>query len=227
MKHLFKISFFSLFCLFFILSCSKKENSLPEPIDKSYFPLYVGLENIYKVEKIKIDEPINLYDTQRYYIKEKIESTYSDETGNKIYRIELYRKDDSLSNWVLFRAWMAQYVNNQAHKVEENIRYVKLVFPLKINLKWNGNAYNTNETQLYYIKELDSRWNNFEKTCLVIQKEKESLVDKYYQTERYAKNVGLIEKIDIKIEQAYVIQGVPIEQRIKRGEIYRQTIINN
>ena len=122
---------------------------------------------------------------------------------------------------------MAQYVNNQAHKVEENIRYVKLVFPLKINLKWNGNAYNTNETQLYYIKELDSRWNNFEKTCLVIQKEKESLVDKYYQTERYAKNVGLIEKIDIKIEQAYVIQGVPIEQRIKRGEIYRQTIINN
>lgn len=207
-------------------SCSKEENVKPNAIDYSYFPLKVGQELVYSVEKIRIDQPINVYDTQRYYLKEKIESTYYDETGNTVFRIERYQRNDTTSAWEIKDVWMAQYFKNQAHKVEENVRFVKLIFPNVKNAKWDGNAFNTNDKQIYYIENVDVSWKNFNLTCLVIQQNKESLIDKYYQTERYAKNIGLIEKIDIQISQAYIVQGLPIEQRIKRGSIYRQTIID-
>ncbi len=209
-----------------MVSCSKKENITPNKPDLSYFPLNVGQEFIYSVEKIRIDQPIDIYDTQRYYLKERIESSYLDETGNIIFRIERYQRKDTSSAWEIKDVWMAQYLNNQAHKVEENIRYVKLIFPVKKNAKWDGNAYNTLEKQIYQIENTDIQWNSYNSTCLVVQQNKESLVDKYYQTERYAKNIGLVEKIDIQISQAFILHGVPIEQRIRRGTIYKQLLIN-
>ncbi|MCX7861817.1 MAG: hypothetical protein N2449_02345 [Bacteroidales bacterium] len=216
---------FIFLCLILSVSC-KKESSSPKPFDYSYFPLQVGQENIYKITKISIDAPSNVYDTQKFYLKEKIESYYYDEIGNKVYRIERYKRNDTLSDWIISDVWMSQYVNNQAHKVEENIRYVKLVFPLSLNLKWDGNAYNTNSAQIYTVTELDTPWNIFNQTCLIIQQNQESLIDKYYKSERFAKHIGLVEKKIINITQAYIVSGLPIEQRIKRGEIYLQTIVN-
>lgn len=222
MKSKYLISF-AFVVMLFLANC-KKENTAPNSIDYSYFPLTINSEIEYKVTKIKIDAPVNVYDTQVYYLKERIDSFYFDETGNKIYRIERYKRNDNLSNWEISDAWMAQIVNNQAHKVEENIRYVKMVFPLKLNLKWDGNAHNTLEKQIYNVEKLDESWKLYDSTCLIVQQNKESLIDKYYQSERYAKNVGLVEKVAINISQAYIIQGLPIEQRIKRGEIYIQTV---
>lgn len=209
--------------MLFLTSC-KKENTTPETIDYSYFPLKISQELEYKVTKIKIDAPVNVYDTQIYYLKERIDSFYFDETGNKIFRIERYKRIDNLSNWEISDAWIAQIVNNQAHKVEENIRYVKMVFPLKLQLRWDGNAHNTLVKQIYSVDKLHEPWKQYDSTCLIVQQNKESLIDKYYQSERYAKNVGLVEKVSINISQAYIIQGLPIEQRIKRGEIYIQTV---
>ncbi|NMD01214.1 MAG: hypothetical protein GYA62_16030 [Bacteroidales bacterium] len=211
------------FVLFY--ACKEKENVVPEPIDKSYYPMNVNDETIYFVEYINIDNPISLYDTQRYYLKERIESTYNDETGNPIYRIERYKRSDTLSNWDLIDVWLSQYYENQAHKVEENIRYVKLVFPVAKGLKWNGNAMNTLDAQTYEIDTLDKSWKNFDSTLVVVQQNKQTLIDKYLDYERFAKHKGLVEKIFVHISQAYVIQNVPIENRIVRGEIYKQTVV--
>ncbi|GAB4449900.1 MAG: hypothetical protein Fur0028_05190 [Bacteroidales bacterium] len=203
-------------------ACKDKENIAPIVIDKSYYPMHVNDETVFFVEYIKIDNPISLYDTQHYYIKERIESTYNDETGNPIYRIERYKRSDTLSNWDLIDVWFSQYYENQAHKVEENIRYVKLVFPVSKGLKWNGNAMNTLDMQTYEIDTLDKPWQNFDSTLVVVQQNKVSLIDKYLDYERFAKHKGLVEKVFVHISQAYVIQNVPIENRIIRGEIYRQ-----
>ncbi|HOU98796.1 MAG TPA: hypothetical protein PLP65_08110 [Bacteroidales bacterium] len=211
------------FVLFY--ACMEKENIAPEPIDKSYYPMNVNDETVYFVEYINIDNPISLYDTQRYYLKERIESTYNDETGNPIYRIERYKRTDTLSNWDLIDVWFSQYYENQAHKVEENIRYVKLVFPVAKGLKWNGNAMNTLDAQTYEIDTLDKPWKNFDSTLVVIQQDDETMIDKYLDYERFAKHKGLVEKGFVHISQAYVIQNVPIENRIVRGEIYRQTVV--
>ncbi len=131
-------------CIIIFFSCSKENKSTLIPIDFSYSPLEVGKEWNYIVTDIKVDVPISFYDTQRFYLKEKIESMFYDETGNVIYRIERYKRNDTLSAWQLTDVWMAQYYKNQYHKVEENIRYVKLVFPIKKRVENGmGNAMNT------------------------------------------------------------------------------------
>lgn len=216
---------FTILILILLHSCKEKENITPKPIDISYYPMNINDEKVYFVEHIIIDNPISLYDTQRYYLMEKIESMYFDEIGNPIYRIERYKRSDTISTWQLTDVWFSQYYHNQAHKVEENIRFVKLVFPVAKGLKWNGNAMNTLESQMYKIDTIDNDWHNFDSTLVVVQQNKESLIDKYLDFERYAKHYGLVEKVSIHISQAFVIQTMPIENRIIRGEIYRQTII--
>ncbi len=220
-----RLGFITILTLILFYACNEKENVAPTPIDKSYYPMNVNDETVYFVEYINIDNPISLYDTQRYYLKERIESLYNDETGNPIYRIERYKRSDTLSDWILTDVWFSQYYQNQAHKVEENIRFVKLVFPVAKSLKWNGNAMNTLEAQTYEIDTLDKPWKNYDSTLVVIQQDNETMIDKYLDYERFAKHKGLVEKGYVHISQAYVIQNVPIENRIVRGEIYRQTVV--
>ncbi|NSW46032.1 MAG: hypothetical protein HPY79_09500 [Bacteroidales bacterium] len=214
-----------LIVILFLLGCREKENLQSITIDFSYYPMNVNSEIVYAVEYIKIDAPINLYDTQRYYLKERIESSYYDETGNLIYRIERYKRYDTNSVWQLTDVWFSQFYKNQAHKVEENIRYVKLLFPAKKGLKWNGNAMNTLEPQTFVIDTIDRYWNGFDSTLVVVQQKKETLIDKYLDYERFAKHKGLVEKTYVHISQAAVIPNLPIEQRITRGELYKQIII--
>jgi hypothetical protein len=59
-----------------------------------------------------------------------------------------------------------------------------------------------------------------------MQQKSVSLIDKYWNYERYAKHIGLVEKVSIQISQAYIIQNLPIEQRIERGDMYRQELIS-
>jgi hypothetical protein len=212
--------------LLMLISCRKSNDIVPASIDFSYFPLRVTDEYIYSVETIHIDAPINVYDTQRYYLKEYIESTYTDNLGKPAYRMERYQRSDTTAAWNLTDVWMSQYYGNQAHKVEENIRYIKLVFPASKNLSWNGNGFNTLGTQYYSIDSINVPWNGYDSTCLVMQQKSVSLIDKYWNYERYAKHIGLVEKVSIQISQAYIIQNLPIEQRIERGDMYRQELIS-
>lgn len=220
-----RLIFIVILNIILLYACNEKENIAPTIIDKSYYPMNINDEIVYFVENINIDDPINLYDTQKYYLKERIESLYNDETGNPIYRIERYKRSDTISDWVLTDVWFSQFFQNQAHKIEENIRFVKLVFPISINLKWDGNAFNTLGVQTYEIDTLDKPWNNYDSTLVVIQQNTETLIDKYLDYERFAKHKGLVEKYYVHISQAYAIQNMPIENRIIRGEIYRQIAV--
>ena len=217
---------FIIILLLYIAGCNEKENIHPQVIDFSYYPMNINSELVYAVEYIKIDAPINLHDTQRYYLKERIESSYYDEIGNLIYRIEHFKRPDTNSAWQLTDVWFSQYYQNQAHKVEENIRYIKLVFPVNKGLKWNGNAMNTLEPQTYSIDTLDKPWRIFDSTLVVVQQKKETMIDKYFDYERFAKHKGLVEKAYVHISQAAVIPNLPIEQRITRGELYKQVLIS-
>ncbi|MGE0569188.1 MAG: hypothetical protein AB7O73_14715 [Bacteroidia bacterium] len=113
--------------------------------------------------------------------------------------------------------------------VEDNFRYTKLAFPIKEDQTWDGNAFNTLPMQDYKYAYFDKpeTLNNlsFAKVVKVDQKNEASLIEKKAQFEKYAKGVGLIEKEIIEIYSNNVIQGIPIEQRIEKGYIYKQRII--
>ncbi|MCK5823409.1 MAG: hypothetical protein KAG95_05355 [Bacteroidales bacterium] len=224
--------------LIFLLSACE-ENTLN--VDKSlandyqYFPLTIGSWVIYDVEDINIDEPSDVFDTSRYQIKEIVVSSFTDETESETFCINRYIKQDLSSLWQIKDVWTAQLINNTAQRVEENIRYVKLSFPLKMNKTWNGNLYNMLDTLNEFNYELTQLHINevindisFDSVLMVTQISDTSLIHKDYSIEKYAKNIGLVFKKDIRIlsNQSGFDPSVPIELRIKTGTIFTMQIFD-
>ncbi len=235
-KFLYKLSLLTILILL-LSACEKNtlnvDNSISD--DYRYFPLNIGSWVIYNVEDINIDEPSAVFDTNCYQIKEVVDSTFLDETNSETYRIERYFRQDTSCSWQIKDVWTAQIINNTAQRVEENIRYVKLSFPLKINKIWNGNLYNMLDTLNefnYEITQLDinEAINNIslDSVLTVTQILDTSLIHKNYSYEKYAKNIGLVFKKDIRIlsNQSGFDPSVPIEQRIKTGTVFTMQIFD-
>lgn len=223
-------SVFLIIIIVFFLGC-KKENTTKEiDFHYSYFPLTKGLQRIYLVNDRIIDKDINIDTTITYELKEVVDSFYYDIAGEPAWRLVRYRRADSTQQWLLIDVWENQIVNKQAFTIEENQRFVKVIFPPKTGTTWNGNAYNTLTPKIFTISDIDKKTeiNNllFDSVLTVYQDKSETMINKYHSFEQYAVNVGLINKTIISIEYALIIPGVPIEQRISRGRLYYQTIIS-
>lgn len=230
-----RLTFVLIFLIVIVFFGCKKENE-SKPIDYqySYFPLNNGNELIYQVVDITIDKNIGEYDTLTYQLKERIDSMFIDNSGNKAWRLERYKRLDSTQNWVISDVWMSQIADHKAQQVEENQRFIKIVFPPEVGKKWNGNVCNTLDAQNFEITALDAPLSlndfYFDSVLTVVQKYDTSKIHKYYTIEQYANYTGLVNKQIISIDYAFIefdTHGIllPIIQRISRGHLYYQTLI--
>lgn len=222
------------FCIIALLALSAchKENIVPADVefsaDKQYFPLETGKSLIYKVTEITIDKPSDYYDTIVYYLRERTDIPLIDNEGDTAYRIERF-KSQTTSNWTISDAWEAKLTTYTAEKVEENQRFIKIKFPLAIGKYWNGNLKNELDDKDCTITSLSSKYKNENiqlDSCLSITRDSSvTQISKQYDVETYARNIGLVYKEITDINSQEVIYGVPIENRIYRGTIYRQELI--
>lgn len=231
MTHKHSIILLLLVATFAFVSCHK-ENEIPADIefaaDKQYFPLETNKSLIYKVTEITIDKPSDYYDTAIYFLRERTDIPFIDNEGDTAYRIERF-KSQTTSNWTISDAWEAKLTTYTAEKVEENQRFIKIKFPLAIGKYWNGNLKNDLDDKDCTITSLSSKYNNENihlDSCLSITRDSSiTQISKLYDVEIYARNIGLVYKEITDINSQEVIYGVPIENRIHRGTIYRQELI--
>lgn len=213
-----------------IISACKDNFITPTPIDYTYAPLEVNSWIEYEIQEINIDKPSNVYDTSTYYIKEIITEKYSDITNKEAYRVERYKRKDLLSNWIIKDVWTVQIDNNRYIKTEENIKFIRLIFPVELYKKWDGNIYNTFDELEYEITSLnyaDSINNiNFDSLLTVTHEDELNQIEKKYSIERFAKNIGLVYKESIDIYADATPYDDPIEKRIKTATIYYQKVID-
>jgi len=205
MKMLKYIFFTFLFIGVVLISC-KKDAEL-NTIDQgyNYFPDDVGRYIIYEVDSIAYDDLSHVPDTTRYLLKEVIASTFIDNSGRPTLRIERFMKmyNDSIPydsmNWTGPRVWHANKTSSTAEKVEENIRFIKLIFPAKIKKNWDGNSYNTLGEKEYEVISIDEAEmiNNvaFDSVITVKHFEQINFIEYIFEVEKYARNVGLIYKV--------------------------------
>ncbi len=210
-------------CLFSFMvvgwvSC-KKDNPVGINMGYNYFPTDVGRYVIYDVDSIYYDNAnLNSHthlapaDTFKFQLKEKIESIYSDNLNRPTVRLERYVKlhNDSIAYsqmpWTLRNVWAENRTASTAEKVEENMRYIKLAFPVKDNQTWNGNAQNNNQEMDYYYSYYDQsikiRNIQFDSVLQVIQYDDGGniITERQLYTERYARKVGLVSKESINIQ---------------------------
>ena len=232
MKHKLSIILLLLVATFTFVSCHK-ENEKPADIefaaDKQYFPLETNKSLIYKVTEITIDKPSDYYDTAIYFLRERTDIPFIDNEGDTAYRIERYKSPTQNYNWTISDVWESKITTYTAEKVEENQRFIKLKFPLAIGKYWNGNLKNDLDDKDCTITSLSATYNNESihlDSCLSITRDSSvTQISKQYDVEIYARGIGLVYKEITDINSQEVIYGVPIENRIHRGTIYRQELI--
>lgn len=232
-----------LFASFVILSCKKKSTETPDT-GQSYFPTKTGTYIIYDVDSTYYDDfyvPTKVVNT-KYQLKEKIQSIYYDNQNRQTARVERYvryNENNTMSSWKLKNVWAQNLTTTTAERVEENIRYIKLIFPVQLNKTWNTNnqnfivernlnykSINENETigNATYINVLTTEFNDGE----------DILTKREYQSEKYVKNIGLVYRNIISVqsqpnpnattEELQLFYAKPIMDRITSGIQYTWTI---
>jgi hypothetical protein len=228
MKKSNLIKYLSFALLALISSCKDDTDTTPAPVQGLYYnyvPNQVGHTAIYDINLITKDEFTGNQDTLNYQLKELIESEFTDLSGRKTQRLELYTRSDSTQPWVISDVWTANLLSDRYEKKEENTTYVKLRFPLIEGNIWNGNLYNSLTAQDYSLTTLNSssilNGMNFDSTLTVLQSDYEDLLEKSFAIEQYAVGAGLIYKESILIKKDFNNPG-----SIKAQTKYRQTLVS-
>lgn len=169
----------------------------------SYFPTEIGVWTEYEVREIVHNIDVGS-DTTYYYLKEIVAEEFIDNQGRVSFRIERFKKDSLNGSYSISDVWYSNLTSKTAEKVEENIRFVKLTFPISSSKSWDGNAYNTEIEWEYEYDSLhvERTYNNlyFDSTIKVLQIDNFNPIQQQLAFEVYANYVGLIRKSYVNIE---------------------------
>jgi hypothetical protein len=203
MKYITRIVFIALIVMSGIVSCKKDKSTAPD-LGYTYFPNEVGTFVIYNVDSISYAHVPTTIDTFRYQLKEKIESIYTDGQNRPTIRLERYIRNYNPSipysalPWQLRNVWSENRTATTAEKVEENSRFIKLIFPVKRESTWDGNIQNTNGTINYVYAFVDQSRTigsiGFDSVLQVTQQDVLTLISQQKYIEKYARHVGLVSK---------------------------------
>ena len=202
-------------------ACVKMDDSGIKNFGYQYFPLVQGKYNIYQVTDSIFSLSAPKLTVNSYQVMELVSDTMTDLNKDKVYEIIRYSRKDPLTDWNLDSVWTARLMFapgrqsfNRAVKTENNNAFVKLVFPVANNIKWNGNQLNSlnppdsiNQNNIYgtyKMVNVHRPYLKYDSTIFVIQNHDTLPNNQKWEkrTERYAANFGMIEKEKIYVEFA-------------------------
>jgi hypothetical protein len=152
---------------------------------------------VYQVEKVTYT-PTSITN-ENYFLKEIIGEQYTSGDETK-YRIERYVKENIQDPWPAApdSVWALLNTNQRIVKMESNIRYVKLIFPLLEGRSWNGNSENALPMENYEVLNFNKSYyvgtDIYPQSLKVLQSNEVNKIKKNSKFEIYARNVGLVHK---------------------------------
>jgi len=253
MKTYFKYKAYIVF-FFAIIICGtnacKKDKTETYNADYGYnfYPDDSGLFVIYQVDSIIYDDFNRNVRYSTIYLKEEIGEQFLDNLGRKAKRIirSYSNVDSTIQKWETNNVYYMVRNTLVAERVEENLRYIKLVFPNENNINWLGHKYlitpppfiiDTTNYLLtdwkYTISRKDREYlinsKRFDSTLIVTQIQDSSAIFKTFAKEVYAKNIGLIYKENwiVTSQDTFKIRNqYPWQDRADKGFIVKQYAID-
>ncbi|MFW6248333.1 MAG: hypothetical protein ACOC4J_01025 [Bacteroidota bacterium] len=194
--------------LFFLLallsiSCEQQKGE-PSYMGYDYFGFEEGKWIIYDVDSTVYDDFLDEVLHYQYQVKEVNAEIFTDAEQEESMRLERFIRQDENHDWEIKNVWSAKLNSSRALRTEENVTFIKLVFPAKINQSWNGNAFNHQDELEYEITEIHQPFEThdqlFDSTLTILQNDFESLISDELQYEIYAAGVGMVIKkfVDLK-----------------------------
>lgn len=201
-----KVVLLLLICALFLAGC--KKDDLLESINYGYeyYPLSIGDSAQYEVEKITWNDFNQTIDTSRYFLCEYVESATMNNAGDSLFRIEQWVRESADSSWEISRVDYAFKTRIQAFRVDNNVTYVKLVFPFAEQDTWDGNLYNALGEKKYKctaIGPVTIENRRYENSVTITQEYFVTLINSDIEKEVYAKGVGLVERSIMHVDKTY------------------------
>ena len=201
MRNLLILILLSVLCF---SSCKKDKDDYVAPdIGHNYAGMQVGKYVVYDVDSLFYDDFTATVDTSIYQIKEEVVEKFIDLEDEEAFKIHRYKKEKDSLNWVLKDVWNAKLTQTNFQKVEENVRFVKLIFPVRTNVTWNGNIMNNLGELRYEYMSIDAPETiggvALINVLRVLQYEDINLISQEMFEEKYARGVGLVYKKELDI----------------------------
>lgn len=190
----------------FIAFVSCKRVAEPLPISgPNYYPLEVGKYITYLVREYNHDAFLEKSDTAYYWQKELIESSFIDNSGSLVYKLEISRSQDSGVHWAFASFAIVEKDEFSAKRTENNQRKTVLSFPLRDRKTWNVNELNTLDYQRAKVDNLDKIKNSllgstFTQTVSIDLGNDVDIFFSNIESEVYASGIGLIERTYVNTE---------------------------
>jgi len=164
------------------LSCTKeKDTEYKEDRTRAYFPLQFGRYVVYDVDSTRWDDFLKVKTLYQYQMRYTVADTFRDNQFRLSYRIDVHlRKKDNIP-WNTHRVIYVTPTPTHLEYVEDNVRFIKLVFPVSNTITWKGNSmipagdqdYSYFQDWNYTYANVDKPFNNgiahFETTATVYQ----------------------------------------------------------
>ena len=213
----------------FGIGCNKTIEPNLSEFGFDYYPIEIGQYRVYYTKHIDFNLDGSI-DTVIYLTKETVEDTITYSDGTRRFLLSRYSADLESDVWNKDSLWSALVGTSTISVSEANIDYIKLSFPVKEGLQWDGNALNNRTKELYELDEIGVTYAydslNYASTLTVIQSDlidPAKLTEDDYRIEVYAKDVGLIHKLKLKInycdptkcsENGTIEDGAIFEQKL-------------
>ncbi len=242
--------------LLLLVSCGKRtieEINTDVSEQQKYFPLAIGQSIDYQVDSITIVTLATgvTRDSSTTFIRETITDTLRDTEGHLQWKVERFERTADSLPWKIERIWTAEITDQKAVRTEENLRFLRLVFPMTKRSEWNGNLWiDPNRT----IKVADqsirpfTNWNyevdsidiprqvgafSFDSVLVVTEVDDENVIEKRLSRTIYAKNIGLVYKEQWILDSQYCnsnpvptdCETKPWVEKAEKGYVIRQTVL--
>ncbi|MCX2739193.1 hypothetical protein [Pontibacter anaerobius] len=196
----------------FVVACEDKyKDPDPNVMGYDYYPLEVGDYRIYNVTDIRFMSDVG--DTTRFQLRERVDTTFFDQTNTLTYKIIRSIRGNENQEWVDDSVMVVTKSDAMVVETRNNTKHVKLVFPVKEGFTWLGDAYNNNKEASYKPDPATNRRSDY------------YLIKESYTFE----NVGQAFSINDTTysKTLTVVQGTPIETWIgydDRKEVYAEGV---
>lgn len=198
-----------------VLFACKKPDDIPEPPkeEQEYYPLEKGKWVIYDVDSTVWDDTFCIERTYSYQVRHIVADTFTDDAGRPSFRVEAYKRVKIEDEWVPQTVFYATNTGVTLEIVQDQLRFIKMVFPISEGEEWEGNSYILTRDPdysfyadwMYEYQKVGEGFNTgskvFEKTITVEQRNEaisdpelftEEFASRTSSREIYASGVGMI-----------------------------------
>lgn len=242
----FNIFFLSIIALSILFgSCTNEiDDSFSFSGEQEFYPLALDQERIYQMDSIIYDNNGRDVFESTSYIRERVLDVF--ESGNEqIYQLEISWSLESTGPWTFQSNWSVSLSEDKVIRNEENLRFIKMIFPPTEGANWDGNQLFDEFTEVTVSGESIFMYKNwdyqvtdrveaemigitpFDDVITIQQADNENAIERRYSIEKYAKNIGLVyrEQVILDSQCFSACMDNTWEEKAEKGFILRQMLI--